>query len=341
MPFEQAAPWDGSWDDLPAAHLAAMAFDLLCLVLLFLVGRRARGPDLGIALAYAWASYPFTLFASNSNTNDSLVAVLVLLALLVAGRPVARGAAAALAGLTKFAPLALAPVLATHGLVLGRRGRGLGLFAAGFVVAALVAGLPVLLHESLSAFYDRTHLLPGLARLAVLGLGPLRLERSAARGPGARRGRWRSAWRSFPAARTWRGWPRPAPPSCSALSWASRTGSTCTSRGSSGWSCWPRSGGGRTPRLPAPAPRRDRPAPGWAGAVALLGGCWAAMWKLAPFSDTRITDVYVYAARRGAAGGRRRPLRPRLPVRVPAAGAGPDLACRTRSAAATRRRSAC
>jgi hypothetical protein len=34
---------------------------------------------------------------------------------------------------------------------------------------------------------------------------------------------------------------------------------------------------------------------GWVGAVTALGACWAAMWKVAPFSDTRITDVYVYA----------------------------------------------
>ena len=31
---------------------------LLCCGLLFLLGRRVRGPDLGIALAYAWAAYP-------------------------------------------------------------------------------------------------------------------------------------------------------------------------------------------------------------------------------------------------------------------------------------------
>lgn len=32
-----------------------------------------------------------------------------------------------------------------------------------------------------------------------------------------------------------------------------------------------------------------------AGPAALLCACWAAMWEVAPFSDTRITDVYVYA----------------------------------------------
>jgi Glycosyltransferase family 87 len=156
IPFEQAFPWGGQWDDLPAAHGAAIAFDLLSLLLVFLLGRQVRGPTLGVALAYAWAAYPFTIFASNTNTNDTLVTVTLLLALLVAGRPVARGAAAALAGLTKLAPLAVAPVLATHGLQRGRRVAGLTRFAVGFAVVAAAALLPVLVHGSLHQLYDRT-----------------------------------------------------------------------------------------------------------------------------------------------------------------------------------------
>ncbi len=156
VPFEQALPWHGRWDDLPAAHAAAVFFDLLCAALLFLLGRRVRGPTLGIVLAYAWVSYPFTLFASNSNTNDALVAALVLAAVLAASRPVLRGAAAVLAGLTKFAPLALAPVLATHDLERGRRFPQLARFALGFIVVGALAMLPVFLHESLSDLYERT-----------------------------------------------------------------------------------------------------------------------------------------------------------------------------------------
>src|ERR1022692_3770642 len=91
VPFEQAFGWSGTWDDLPAAHAAAVVFDLLAVALLFLLGRRVRGPTLGVALAYAWVSYPFTLFALESNSNDTLVAVLVLAALLVASSPPARG----------------------------------------------------------------------------------------------------------------------------------------------------------------------------------------------------------------------------------------------------------
>ncbi len=122
VPFQQIFGWSGRWDDLPAAHAAAIVFDLLAVALLFLLGRRVRGPGLGIVLAYAWVSYPFTLFALESNSNDSLVAVLILAALLARPRrwpqaaTPARGTFAARAGLTKFAPLALAPLLWTHGI---------------------------------------------------------------------------------------------------------------------------------------------------------------------------------------------------------------------------------
>ena len=84
MPFEQVFGWSGTWDDLPAAHAAAIFFDLLAVGLLFLLGLRIRGPTLGVVLAYAWVAYPFTLFALESNSNDTLVAVLVLAVLLLA-----------------------------------------------------------------------------------------------------------------------------------------------------------------------------------------------------------------------------------------------------------------
>jgi hypothetical protein len=168
VPFEQLVGFSGTWDDLPAAHAASVFFDVLAVALLFLLGRRMRGPTLGVALAYAWVSYPFTLFALESNSNDTLVAVLVLAALLAAtyrsrAATAARGGLAALAGLTKFAPLALAPVLATHGLwedrgpgSARRRVRALALFAIGFAAAAAVALIPALAHDSLHTIYERT-----------------------------------------------------------------------------------------------------------------------------------------------------------------------------------------
>jgi hypothetical protein len=171
VPFEQIFGWSGTWDDLPAAHAAAVVFDLLAVALLFLIGRRVRGPSLGVVLAYAWVSYPFTLFALESDSNDALVAVLVLAALLCASyrssaaRSAAHspkgwvGAFAAFAGLTKFAPLALAPLLATHGLrelSPARRLRALALFALAFLLAGAVASIPALRHDTLHTIYERT-----------------------------------------------------------------------------------------------------------------------------------------------------------------------------------------
>jgi hypothetical protein len=189
IPFEQAFGWSGTWDDLPAAHAAAVVFDLLALGLIFLLGLRIRGPTLGVALAYAWVAYPFTLFALESNSNDTLVAVFILAALLVANSPPARGVFAALAGLTKFAPLALVPVLATHGLftpsgtstptpvadgsggsyvgaghghVLNRRqrarrrARALTAFFFAFVLTAAIVSIPAITHDSLHTIYERT-----------------------------------------------------------------------------------------------------------------------------------------------------------------------------------------
>jgi hypothetical protein len=192
VPFEQAFGWSGTWDDLPAAHAAAVVFDLLAVGLIFLLGMRIRGPTLGVALAYAWVSYPFTLFALESNSNDTLVAVFILAALLVASSPPARGVFAALAGLTKLAPLALVPVLATHGLfttrparrwalgsaadgsgrspagaaggepVLDRRrrarmrARALAGFFAAFVLTAAIVSIPAITHDSLRTIYART-----------------------------------------------------------------------------------------------------------------------------------------------------------------------------------------
>jgi len=173
VPFVALAGFSGHWDDLPAAHTAAVVFDLLAVALLFLLGRRVRDSELGLLLAYGWVSYPFTLFALESNSNDTLVGVLVLATLLVAASPAARGAMAALAGLTKLAPLVLVPLLASHGLRAGpdsraasrqppaggaraRAASDLALFAGAFLLVAGLALIPALTHDSLGELYART-----------------------------------------------------------------------------------------------------------------------------------------------------------------------------------------
>jgi hypothetical protein len=160
VPFQQTLGWSGRWDDLPAAHGAAILFDLLAVALLFGLGRRVRGPTLGVALAYAWVSYPFTLYALESNSNDVLVCVLVLAAILCASSPPARGLFAALAGLSKFAPLLLAPLFAAHGLRAlpshARRARALAAFLLAFALTAAVVSIPALRHDTLHTIYVRT-----------------------------------------------------------------------------------------------------------------------------------------------------------------------------------------
>ncbi len=157
VPFEQALPWSGKWDDLPAAHAAAIAFDLLTLLFLFLAGRRIRGPGLGIVLAYLWAAWPFSLYVLNCNSNDGLVAAFAAATLYVAAKPGARGAVTALAGLTKLGALGLAPLLATHGAPRGKMGATVAKFTAAFVATAVIVSLPIILRgESLHTIYDRT-----------------------------------------------------------------------------------------------------------------------------------------------------------------------------------------
>ena len=157
-PFEAVLPWSGQWDDVPAARAAALGFELLTALALFGLGRRLRpgdeGSTLGVALAYAWLAYPFTMYTLGSSFNDALVAFLVVCCLLVASSAPARGALSALAGLTKFGPLILVPLLAAgRG---ERRPRQLLLFAVAFLVTAAVVTIPLLPDGGFRELYDRS-----------------------------------------------------------------------------------------------------------------------------------------------------------------------------------------
>jgi hypothetical protein len=145
--------WSGTWDDLPAAHAASILFDLLTLLGLYFLGRRVRGPTLGIVLAYMWAAYPFTIFVLSSNSNDALVSALIVFSLLAITSAPARGVLGALAGLTKFAPLALGPLL-LRGVGPPPRPRKVAAFVVAFAVTVAIVMLPVLLNHNLRAFWD-------------------------------------------------------------------------------------------------------------------------------------------------------------------------------------------
>jgi hypothetical protein len=155
IPGYLALGWSGKWDTLPAAHFTAIAFDLLTLLGIWLVGLRLGGPRLGAVLAFAWAAYPFTQYASNSNTNDAIMPCFLVWGFWLVSKPAARGAMAALAGWTKFAALVVAPIWATYP---GRRPSLrflLGFAAATLAAFSILLLAPDPLHEA-HVFWSRT-----------------------------------------------------------------------------------------------------------------------------------------------------------------------------------------
>jgi len=149
VPFVKIFGWSGLWDDLPAAHVAASAFDLAAIAGLFAAGWRLASARHGLLLAFGWAANPFTLYALNLNTNDALVGALLAWTLALLGRPAWRGGLLAANALTKLGPLCLLP------LMLSLRGR---LRTAVAFIATSILLLSVLLLDGggLHVFWDRT-----------------------------------------------------------------------------------------------------------------------------------------------------------------------------------------
>jgi len=143
IPAYLAFGWSGKWDSLPAAHATSIAFDLLTMLGLVLVGMRFGGARLGSALAFGWAAYPFTAYALNANTNDTIMPALLVWGFWLVSSPWARGAAVGLAGWTKFGALLLLPLWATYPRL---RLRDVVRFLVAFAVAS-AAALGVLLLE--------------------------------------------------------------------------------------------------------------------------------------------------------------------------------------------------
>ena len=138
LPGYLAFGWSGRWDDLPAAHASSIAFDLLCLLGLALIGLRFGGTRLAVTLAFAWVAYPFTQYVSSSNTNDALPPLFLIWGFWLVTSPAARGAAVALSGWTKFGPLLLAPLWASYPDAYAKPRQKL-VFLAAFLLATLAA----------------------------------------------------------------------------------------------------------------------------------------------------------------------------------------------------------
>lgn len=161
VPFEAISPWSGTWDDLPAAHGAAVLFDALTLLALIVLGWRIAGGRMGLTLGIAWAAFPFTAFTLSSNSNDALVSAAIAWGLVLAARPIGRGLMIGLGLAAKVVPGLLIPLWARHPFP--RRGpaggaRRLGAYVAGLVAAALLTGWVMFLDglDGVRAFWSRT-----------------------------------------------------------------------------------------------------------------------------------------------------------------------------------------
>ena len=156
VPFELAFPWSGMWDDLPAAHAAAIAFDLATMLALSSsaagcsrAGRqqaraRARVRMGRLSVHHLRPQLERKRFPGGAARR---------LALLAISSPRARGAAVALAAAAKFAPLALVPLWASYDR---RRARDALAFALAFGALTVLLWLPVLPDGGVRELWDRT-----------------------------------------------------------------------------------------------------------------------------------------------------------------------------------------
>jgi hypothetical protein len=94
------------------------------------------------------------MYTLGSSFNDALVSFLVVCCLLMVASPLSRGAFAALAGLTKFGPLILGPLLAAGSG--DRRVRPLVLFGLAFLLTAAIVTIPLLPDGGVRELYDRS-----------------------------------------------------------------------------------------------------------------------------------------------------------------------------------------
>jgi hypothetical protein len=139
-----------------AAHAAAITFDVLTALVLYVIGtqlRRGRaGRRLGAVLAFAWAANPIGFYPMAASSNDGFVGLLIACAVLAFASPVARGAVAGLAGAAKWVPFVLLPLFASGRESL-RRDR-LMLYVLAAVAAIAAVTLPVLPPGGVREIYD-------------------------------------------------------------------------------------------------------------------------------------------------------------------------------------------
>jgi hypothetical protein len=125
---------------------------------MFITGWRLSGAKGAAALTFAWATFPYTLYSANNNTNDIVVAAISAVGLAAASSSaLGRGASIAAGFSVKLYPIILAPLWMMHDgvkrrpiidFVLG----GVGVFLLTFWVV-LLEGRPL---EAARLFYEKT-----------------------------------------------------------------------------------------------------------------------------------------------------------------------------------------
>ena len=161
VPFERVLPWSGEWDDLPAAHAAAIFFDLLTVAGMYAAGRSlARGRSfankLGLSFAYGWAAYPYTTYVLNCNVNDAVVSAFIVWGFVFLQSAPLAGVLLGFATQIKFFPAMLGPAWASFPRAMRGWGRR-SLFVLGFLLA-LASTLPVIFmgDGTFGLFWERT-----------------------------------------------------------------------------------------------------------------------------------------------------------------------------------------
>ncbi len=157
VPFVLMFGFSGEWDFLPAAHALTLFAFVAGAMALVVAGYRLAGPRGAAALVFAWAAFPYTVYATNNNTNDVIVAAVSAIGLAAAASPLARGATIAAGFAVKLYPLALGPLWISYD---GRKRRPIVDFVLGGLGVVLLCSWVLLLDghllDSVKIFYEKT-----------------------------------------------------------------------------------------------------------------------------------------------------------------------------------------
>jgi hypothetical protein len=157
VPFVLMFGFSGDWDFLPAAHALTLFSFVAGAMALFIAGYRLSGKEGAAALVFAWAAFPYTVYATNNNTNDIIVAAVSAIGLAAAASPIARGASVAAGFAVKLYPLVLGPLWITYQ---GRKRKPIVDFVLGGTGVLLLTFWVILLDghpfESAMLFYHKT-----------------------------------------------------------------------------------------------------------------------------------------------------------------------------------------